>query len=762
MSLLALLLTPAVLASPPNRVAFRWELGTDVRDLALSQDGRWLGATESSGAALHVVDTWSWEETTVATCAGARGAAVADTADGARFYSGCSDGSVVVIEASEAGVTRRDDALALGDDPVLAVETDGATLWAVVDPASGNPKVVAWDLAGGAVSSLGAATLGASGVLDTAVAGSLLFVVHGGDNVSKVDTRTMSGLLPQENLGGRDFVDAWAYTSGTVFLADDNGSLCVYNAGGNDLAIQRDDLAAQVSAVFGDAAAGWMLVGTDVDARLFAFSGTPGEDLGTVEGAGLLRELVGAGDLAYGGTSVGELLVLSAAPWVEASSSLTTSVDTGATVPLTVRADLDSSYEVRLGGTLGTPGEVVASGTLNAGESLDVEVDVDAAFAEGANRLWVFATRGEDVGHALVPIVVDRAPPAPVLADDAVEPGDQRIRVHFDGLTAEDLVRYDIYLSDVAFTAADWPEGGPNPTVVEAAPGEEVDRWLEGLDNGTAYHVAVRAYDAGGRAGPMSEVRSVTPQETFAVSEVLGVGTRCGTSTPVGAVLVVMGMLLAAARRRGAPALAALLVAGLALPGQALALDTVVGLEARGGPVVFTEPLLQAAFGAERAGWSGGLGVVAGTRQVLLGAGVGLAPLSGRQVTAAGARSAEPDALQVAPVTVDLVLRLDVLARDRQPVVPFLRAGGDLWPWREAWTEDGEDLAAAGLATGWHAAAGAMLRLDALDPDSAGSLEANAGIRDSWVTAEWRRNVVADGAFDLSGDAWVLGVVLDR
>ena len=750
------LLARAAEPTAPARVLQRVQAGTDVRDLAMSEDGRWVGYTEGGGAAVHVLDTWTWTDTTVAACAGVRGLALTNDGAGAVLYTGCGDGGVVVIDVSASGIAPRPETLALGDGAILGLETDGATLWAVRS-ATGNPEVVAWDLGSGTLAE-DTARLASSNVEDTAFAGTLLFVVHGGANVSKVDTRTMSAVQPQENFGGRDFVDAWAYTSGTVYLAESNGSLCVFNAGGNDLAIYRDDVAASVTAVHGDADAGWMLLGTGGDVRVLGFAGSPGSETGTIAGAGLLQELVGAGAWAYGGTSDGALLVLGDAPWVRAMTDAEGPFDTGSRVPITLTSDRAGDWELRVGGTLSAPGAVAAEGTVDADSPRALDIEVSDAFSEGTNLAWVFVRDGATLGHAAVAVTVDRAPAAPALTPGGVAFGDGRARVRFEGLTAEDLASYAIYVSEEPITAEDWPEGGPNATTVEAAPGEDVEQWIEGLENGRTYHVAARAFDAGGRSSPLSAVVNVTPQETYALSEQVGAGTQCGTSAPAGLLACALAGALALLRRRRGPTLLAIVASLVAVPARA---GGMLAIEAGGGPVTFAEPLFAGAFG-DPAGVRGHAGVAWGTRQLQVGGTLGAAPLSGVQVAADGTPSAEPDALLLAPASVEATLRLDVLRAGMQPVVPFVRAGADAWGWWERWAEDGGERAAAGLATGTHLGAGLMLKLDLLDPAGASDLEASTGIRDTWLVAEWRRARVRDGDFDLSGDTWGVSFVLDR
>ncbi len=813
-ALLVLSATPSALAAPTRLVATA-EFGTSVRDLALGASGRWLAATESGGGAVHLVDTWTWTDTTIAACGAVRGVAIEDTAEGgALLATGCGDGRVLLVDVDPDGApTLRADPLDMGEGAILGVELDGARVYAVVDPTSGNPQLAAYDVDAGALVTPGyPSTLGATGVADTALVGSLAFVVHGSDKVSKVDLGTGAASVTSENLGSRDFVDAWAYTSGTVYLADENGSLCVLNAGGNDLSILRDDLADSVTSVTGDATSGWMLVGASDGVHVYDFAGGPGDEVGVIDGATGIVELVGAGNYAYGGTSGGNLVVLSGAPWVTATTAEDGPFATGDTVPLSVTSDTAGDVTVRVGGTLTAPGSIVAETTIEAGETLDLDVDVTASFGEGVNRVWVFVrgtpVAGEGVreGHAAASVTVDRAPGAVVLTPDSLGFGDGRLLLRAEGLTDADLDHYTIYVSTEAFDGADWPTGGPDvdgtpgltaPFEVDAAPGEALDIEIAPLENGTTYFVGVRAVDAGGKEGPMSTVVSGTPQPTFSASQLAGdEGFGCATGGPGGgggsmALLAgVLALAQARGRRRDVPVQVAtvssdargrrcggggsplrpqnptpyaLAVLTLALaPLSAHAGGFRQHAELSWGPETLTDTPLVQVYGASSPG----------TTRVAYGVGgklwdvsarAGAVHRAGTQVAAAGRASSEEATLWEVPASFDATLRLDVLREGVQPLVPFAGAGAGYLLWREAWDDGGEvsETVVGGRPT-WNVAAGAALRLDALDPASASSLEAAAGIRDSWLVGTWRRTTtLQDAGLDFSSTDWSVALRVD-
>jgi predicted RNA-binding protein with TRAM domain len=110
---------------------------------------------------------------------------------------------------------------------------------------------------------------------------------------------------------------------------------------------------------------------------------------------------VGAGNYAYGGTTGGNLVVLSGAPWVTATTVSPGPFATGDTVPLTITSDTAGDVTVRVGGTLTAPGGIVAETTIDAGETLDLDVDVTTSFGEGVNRVWVFVRGAPDAGEGV-------------------------------------------------------------------------------------------------------------------------------------------------------------------------------------------------------------------------------------------------------------------------------------------------------------------------------------------------------------------------
>ena len=123
--------------------------------------------------------------------------------------------------------------------------------------------------------------------------------------------------------------------------------------------------------------------------------------------------------------------------------------------------------------------------------------------------------------------------------------------------------------------------------------------------------------------------------------------------------------------------------------------------------------------------------------------------------TSDGVASSEHDMLTLFPLEASATLRLDFF--NEQWFVPTGRIGGDYWIWRENWyVPDGSaaDKARTGGKLGWDWAAGGMLRLDAFDRKAASELQAQTGIDDTFVVAEYRQTYMPKGSSELHFSGW--------
>lgn len=148
-------------------------------------------------------------------------------------------------------------------------------------------------------------------------------------------------------------------------------------------------------------------------------------------------------------------------------------------------------------------------------------------------------------------------------------------------------------------------------------------------------------------------------------------------------------------------------------------------------------------------------------------------------VTATGASSGQNSTLNILPMYAVAVLRLDVLARRTViPLVLYGKAGvaasywwitsGDQLARRNGLSptapDNGRDLgqAATGLSYGWQLAAGAMIRLDWLEPRAQRAWDLQMGVNHSYIFAEYM--LVRDWdrpQLRLGSQTWAFGLAFE-
>jgi hypothetical protein len=670
---------------------------------------------------------------------------------------------VVPIDvATDGTITHDRDVVTVGTGQVYGVEADDTHVFAVVEGDSGT-EVAAFTAADGSDSGLTGFPATLSNITkleDTAIVGTTLVVLGGTDDVVKVSLDSGTVVTPNGTLGARTYVDAYPYeTSSVAYLADSGGTLARFGVGTNDYTSSLVAVADTVTAVGLDAEEGYLVLGAGDDALVYSFTTGPGTLQNTISGAADIDEFAITPGYAFGGTSDGSVHILTERPWIVADVSPTSAVD-GDTVSLTFASDTAGTYQVRVGGTVAGDGaDIGVDGTIGADEPVTVDLEVGDDFEEGDNRVWVFVTSGDLVGHAAGTVAVDNPPSAVDLGADDVGFGNQSISIQFDGISDADLAGYVIYVTDEPFDPADYPTGGPGftgdddvtlPLAVTAEAGASVSRTVSPLTNGTTYYVAVRAIDGGGLEGPMSDVQSATPEETFSASQLAGEeGGYCGVGPGAGLAAVLVAAAGIIRRRRGVGAAGAALAVALVAPA-AHAKDTEtprrMNVQLRYGPTTLdSDPYLAQIYGtkANQILW-----FEYGFASQYLDANLGLGFYQelGWLQTAEGDISDEHDMLTLFPLALTLTGRLDFF--HEQPIVPFGRIGADYWMWKENWyvadpdtTDDSRD----GGKYGWHFGGGVMLLLDVLDRGAASRLESTAGIDDTYLVAEYRKTLLVHG-----------------
>lgn len=806
LSLLSTLVIPLAGATP-DRVASEVEdaASTGISHLTVHADTGWALALTPEG--LRAVDLETWDVLAVATCTSPAGLALWESStDGAlHVFVGCESGEVerVVLTADREVDTAQGESAAVADGEVLGLAVLSDTLWVVSDGEDGT-EVRSLPVDDLSDLDLGPSALSFDPVEDVDTVGSYLLVLHGNDDLSRVDSTTANAALPQENLPGRDFVDMATWGGAGVFLADTQGALVRYViAGINDFQILLDDEdgLGSVNTVAVAAEGDWIALGdTDLQELLFftldgANYAVEDEVLERVDlsAQGELKRLASVGELLLAATADGRLLVLTALPWVDFTESPNGDLAVGDLFNLGFTADTAGDWELRFGSPTG---ELLGSGSVAAGEAGLISLTVDEGYGEGRNRLYLVldSTRGE--GIYAVDVSVDN-PPGEV---EVVSVGfsDESILLELQGDGSEDLARFDIYISTVPFTAEEWPEGGPeyagaddgvsSPTSVELEdPTEVVSVTLDGLTNEVVYYLGVRAVDEADTEGPMTDVFTAIPTPTLGAAALAGdTGGLCGVRP--GAATWPLGLLaLLALRRRSAPtsglAVGVGLAAALLAPCPALALEPsqeatkgwnrddvdlrlVRNTEVRLGPLDLSDPNIATVYGTTGLVQLDLQSGVQLFRLLEVDAGLGLTRRQGTLVSADGDASTEVGKLTLIPLSLSGTLRLDLF--DGQPLVPYASAGLDYWLWRERLgTPSLEEMfamdAVNGGKAGYHLALGANLLLDWADRERADLAYARWGIHDTYIVGEWRKNQLftSDGlTFD--GSVFSIGVKIDH
>lgn len=778
-------LATLALAAPDREVA-RFVTTSAVDTVVASPDGSWVAWTTSDGQVV-ALDTTTWTEWPVTLGAGtADGPVALSSSSGTpRLAVATTGGAVEVFTLDLTAGAVPERSLSAGAN-VHGLVVDGESVYAIVD-GSGNDVAMSWSLATGAASET-QTTLGASGFRAvgarwtsassedgdeggaTASTVSYLYVVHGSDNVSRVATPALTTVTNYDDEGSRDLSDLWVDDGSLVWLSDETSYTASFGyVSGDDAELDlqwiTDPNVGPVYDLAGTTVGAYIAAATDDGLHFFNIgeAGVFGEELSWVE-LSSVRDLAAAEGHAFAASSDG-VVVLSDRPWVEITALSATSGLPGDAIDVGFSSDTAGGYAATLVPVEGGDGIVAAEGSVEAGEAAAFSFEIPDGTDDTTYRLElaVDPADGGMPGRDSTFVARDALPPEIVLPDDAVMAGDRRIIIGFEGVGAENAQSYVVYITTEAFESDDYESGGPAYVGPDqwltdrGAPLEDRADDLTGnvvcnldpLTNGTTYYVAIRAIDAENgvtQEGPLSNVFAVTPGETYALSELLGIEGWCGLPLARASwLLVACGAAAALRRRRG---LASLLVLAALAPATAQAkpheddlTSRHFNLELRYGPFLSQDDdHLTNAFGSDGnrllrgdIGWA--------SNYAELDLGFGLWADDGTLVSIEGLSSADADALTVLPLSFDVTLRGDVWKE--QPVVPFARAGIDLWLWNEQWEAEydtgGGDSVTAGTF-GYHWAGGLYLLLDPLDQGSASRLETTVSVNDTYIVAEYRQS----------------------
>jgi hypothetical protein len=130
-------------------------------------------------------------------------------------------------------------------------------------------------------------------------------------------------------------------------------------------------------------------------------------------------------------------------------------------------------------------------------------------------------------------------------------------------------------------------------------------------------------------------------------------------------------------------------------------------------------------------------------------------------------RSAQPTNSWFLPMSALAVLRIDVLAREvKIPLVPYFKLGGTMTLWE---TTDGTGVAVAngvagqGISTGFFGAAGLMILLNPIAPQTALDMDNSTGVNHAYLFGEWILSDVSscDQGLETGDSTWQAGITLE-
>ena len=770
------------------------DIGTGVKAMASIAEGRYVAIIENGADSLYVIDTVSRDQRSAATCGSSTISAV--TGDGTeRIYVGCKDGTLLAWDIDANGLTQVGDALELRDGEVVALEVHRELLYAFVAEDSGSYSWLTVDIGGEpSISNSTDNRIQSIGAVRRALSGDLGMVVTTANGVERIDQQ---GALQVGTAQGYDD----AITAGTNFIVTgDDGKLYQYSgtttagisvvsaSGVNDNATALGVIDSRI------------VVGTsDQELRFYdrSSAGTPSDLHRTLTppGSGSFGDpvdIIEGEGVSVAGTSLGHLWYVTDGPWVEVEDpDPVISGVTGTEFQLTFTSDLDGTARVRLNGSSDSNGTDI-SGALDvtADESVTLDLAMDGDYIEGANELRVVVTDSDgDVGRDILTVTRDDPPGAVTFTeasannreDKRVALGNQRLGIEFRLLEDPDIESYVVFFSDEEFTAADWEDcgdtrcgpkytnkaGARSPIVINEWSGSTHQVDLEPLVNYRRYWIAVRAYDEGGKEGPMSDILSGVPEPGLGPAELAGEqgGIQCGTGVGAGVFGLLVGLGAVVSRRRrgalaaGAGVAAAMLFAPVAQAKDPDAVDNRKGqLEFRYGFFTMEDPNITRVMGDSK---NEVLWLEVGPHiipQVEINAGLGWFQEIGNPVLSGGGRSDDNVMLTALPVNLSLGLRGDFVKH--QLVVPAVGASLEAWPWKQEPYGSGT---ISGMKTGWSWNAGLQLLLDRMDPSAASKLRVRTGIDDTYLTFSYRSQQVGDPDEGLyySGSVAALGLKFD-
>lgn len=568
--LAAAALLPGLSLAYPTIDRGAFDGGSSTTDLAVSDDGRYIAASQrSDGAGLAIWDRLAPREvpTLADVCEAVSVVWTTHTTMGDAFYVGCGTNEVVRVELDTSTVPPG----AIVSDPI-AVGVDGDTIVAlgwtsgdtVVHVMSNSGTLVGLhtiDIATDAVDSVTGLPATTQGVgVDLVVEptsgnghvfglqsdGGLLWANRTSGSYSATDSPILQGMSPTAiAVDENDTSDLLLFgiaSAGEVWA----GSV---NSPSQFPELWVDGLSSPQRIAFGPGSSTPVVYVANASGQMRVFDTNANElDLIELESTGSPVAIQAAPDndeTVYVAGGDGSVRVVSERPWVTSMVVAPDSVGSEDTFTVTFTVESDCSWDLRLESGIDEDGGTsLQTGSALADQEIEVALEASILSREGANRLSVFVTNPStlDVGVDSATITLDTLPE--VVTGIAVSPGDARLVASWTSSDEEDIDKYIVYVSDAAFTSDTTTlpaitvtdaDGNTIEYPAEVAAGDPSSAHsaeLLGLTNGTTYWVAVQAIDAAGNEGGLSDVVSGTPELACGLVECYGDSGCTCSSTP--------------------------------------------------------------------------------------------------------------------------------------------------------------------------------------------------------------------------------------
>ena len=524
-----ILLHSQLISAHAGQTALSFDLLSPILDVVKSDDESSVAALTSSQ--LFFLSTKDWEIISVAPCGTLQAQGLTYGEDNT-LYVGCSDGSISMYDDG-----LQTNAFSIESGEILGLAYKDQYIYAVAEQEDGgNPRVHAVDVSTGVESSGGyPSTLGYGSFADAEIIGSSLIIAHSGSNVSKVALNSGSAARDDQGPTTPKFTDVLRDpTASNALIAGGTAGVIQFQLSTNNtiFSLSGDNFSNITALCAHKADPSIMWLGdsgsSSVKSVLYTMgSSSPSSEIQTevpISGDSGFVEMVSIDGYLFYGTDGGSLGVVTDRPWVSATVVEPESVGENESFSFSFSATSSGDYRIYVGDT---SSEVVQSGIMEMGDTIDITMETTSSFAEGNNAIWI-TVEDEDgkIGHDVVFVKVDTPPSTPSI--NAIGFGNQSLILEFTGIEDADISHYIAYVSKNEFLVENYETGGPDfkelseeERTFYATPSEDISFTLQPLTNEQTYYVAIRAYDESGMESQWSNLVSETPKPTFSASDLL-------------------------------------------------------------------------------------------------------------------------------------------------------------------------------------------------------------------------------------------------